>query len=127
MKSNIDLTDNQIFSRRNIGDVQSLVVAGLYKSIFPWNIAPLWNRSGDEYDMDHQHKAIIATGDKEQRAEVRLLRQMDSGNYCDCCGRRINLIPWDKETGLCRKCDEYYQRTNPNNDKCLWRGKQNRT
>lgn len=92
-----------------------------------WNIAPLWNRSGDEYDMDHQHKAIIATGDREQRAEVRLLRQMDSGKYCDCCGRRINLIPWDKEIGLCRKCDEHYQRTNLNNDKCLWRRKQNRT
>ena len=38
---------------------------------------------------------------------------MDSLDYCDCCGARMNLIPRDREIGVCRKCDEHYKKTDP--------------
>ena len=50
---------------------------------------------------------------------------MDSLDYCDCCGTRMNLIPWDREIGVCRKCDEYYKKTDLGFDRCKWRKKDN--
>lgn len=41
-------------------------------------------------------------------------------NYCDCCGKRMNLKPWDKELGVCHKCwDKHLNK----DDKCKWRRK----
>ena len=37
----------------------------------------------------------------------------------------MNLIPWDREIGVCRKCDEYYKKTDPGFDRCKWRKKDN--
>ena len=98
MKRNVDLTENRFFSNNRVFN----------------------NISIDEFDLEHQRKGIIAVGNKKMRAEVKMYRQMDDINYCDCCGKRMNLKPWNLEVGICHKCDNYYQNEN---DKCKWRKK----
>lgn len=113
MKNNVDLTENQIFSRSNFFQDMSLGVltlAMIAGSKFPWDLKDFRKiKSDDEFDLGHQRKSLIAVGDKKQRAEVAEFRKMDSPNYCDCCGVRMNLKPWDMEIGTCRKCDDYYE------------------
>lgn len=114
MKNNVDLTEDQIFSRINFFQDMALGVLTLSMIAqweFPWDLNNFRNiRSDDEFDLDHQRKSLIAVGDKKQRAEVSEFRKMDSENYCDCCGARMNLKPWDREIGTCRKCDDYYEK-----------------
>lgn len=123
MKRNIDLTDNEIFSRsrNNFFDTELLLKIKSIKSMFPWSLYKITDNSGDEYDLDHQKESIIAVGNREQRREVQCFREMDSGNYCECCGKRINLTPWNEEFGLCYKCEENFEKTSHSNNKCLWR------
>lgn len=114
MKNNVDLTENQIFSRNNFFADMALGVltlAMITGSKFPWDLKNFRQiKSDDEFDLDHQRKSLIAVGDKKQRAEVAEFRKMDSENYCDCCGARMNLKPWDREIGLCHKCSEHYEK-----------------
>lgn len=115
MKNNVDLTENQIFSRSNFFQDMALGVSTLSMlagSKFPWSVGVFREiKSDDEFDLDHQRKSLIAVGDKKQRAEVAEFRKMDGENYCDCCGLRMNLKkPWDKEIGICHKCDKYYEK-----------------
>ena len=125
MKNNVDLTENQIFSRSNFFQDMALGVLTLAMidgSKFPWDLKDFWQiKSDDEFDLDHQRKSLIAVGDKKQRSEVAEFRKMDSVNYCDCCGTRMNLKPWDREIGTCRKCDDYYEKQDK--QKILWNRK----
>lgn len=113
MKNNVDLTENQIFSRNNFFADMALGVLTLSmiaRTKFPWDSKEFRQiKSDDEFDLDHQRKSLIAVGDKKQRAEVAELRKMDNLNYCDCCGVRMNLKPWDRENGICHKCNDYYE------------------
>ena len=113
MKNNVDLTENQIFSRNNFfADIALgvLTLSMFTGSKFPWSVGAFREiKSDDEFDLDHQRKSLIAVGDKKQRAEVAEFRKMDSLDYCDCCGARMNLKPWDREIGVCRKCNDYYE------------------
>ena len=124
MKRNVDLTENRFFSSNNwFNDIAMgmLTLGIITKEKFPWNAHLQQIRSDDDFDMDHQRKAIIAVGNKAMRAKVKEYRQMDSLDYCDCCGKRMNLKPWDREIGVCRKCNDYYQEQE---DKCKWRKKE---
>lgn len=117
MKNNVDLTENQLFSRGNFFQDMALGVLTLSiltGSKFPWG-------SDDGFDLDHQKKSLIALGDKKQRAEIAEYRKMDNVNYCDCCGARMNLKPWDREIGICRKRDDYYAKKDKG--KCPWKRK----
>lgn len=84
MKSNIDLTSNEMFSKpvRNIP--RRKIVAS--------------DRSISDY------YELIFTGNKEKRTVKELCRRENSGNYCDCCGASLIKIPWDRTWGLCKQC-----------------------
>lgn len=117
MKRNVDLTENRFFSN------SSQLVSILFSDItgkFPWNFDFLEIKSEDDLDLGHQRKSIIALGDKATRAKIKEYRKMDSLDYCDCCGARMNLKPWDRELGVCHKCNEYYEKSF---DRCKWRNK----
>ena len=117
MKRNVDLTENRFFSN------SSQLVSRLFSDItgkFPWNFDFLKIKSEDDLDLGHQRKSIIALGDKATRAKIKEYRKMDSLDYCDCCGARMNLKPWDRELGVCHKCNEYYEKSF---DRCKWRNK----
>ena len=123
MKRNVDLTENRFFSSNNwLNDAEMgvLTLGIVTGEKFPWNANIREINSGDDFDMDHQRKSIIAVGDKATRAKIKECRQMDSLDYCDCCGARMNLKPWDRELGVCHKCNEYYRKSF---DRCKWRNK----
>lgn len=114
MKNNVDLTENQIFSRNNFFEdiaLGVLILPIISRAKIPWDLKDFRHiRPDDELDSEHQRKSLIAVGDKKQRAEVAEFRKMDSIDYCDCCGARMNLNPWDREIGVCRKCNDYYEK-----------------
>lgn len=121
MKRNVDLTANRFFSSTNFfGDTGVLTIGMITGEKFPWNAYAVIYTSDDDMDMEHQRKAIIAVGDKAMRAKVKEYRHMDSLDYCDCCGIRMNLKPWDREIGVCHKCNSYYM---SQDDKCKWRNR----
>lgn len=120
MKRNVDLTENRFFSNNNW--FNGVLTLGLVTGEkFPWNAFVERVMSDDDLDSDRQRKAIIAVGNKVTRAKVKFYREMDSEDYCDCCGVRMNLKPWDREIGVCHKCENYYLKEQ---DKCKWRKKE---
>lgn len=121
MKSNIDLTENRMFSSPLVGDWHEVVQTSIRKHIydykFPWQLTKRLS-----VELSSQENAVVITGDRETRREVAEIQKEYSGNYCACCGARIGTNPWDKEkNGLCHSCNDYYSRQEPTNDKCLWR------
>ena len=102
MKRNVDLTENRFFSSN---------------SIFQFNDAESIALITDE-DLNSQIDAIIAVGNRETRKAIQFYQQIFSADYCDCCGKRMNLKPWDKEFGICHKCNNDYSKEE---DKCKWR------
>lgn len=124
MKRNVDLTKDRFFSSNNwFNDIaiDVLTLGMITGEKFPWIVHIREIKSDDDFDMDHQRKAIIAVGDKATRTKVKEYRQMDSPDYCERCGTRMNLKPWDREIGICHKCNDYYQNQK---DKCKWRKKE---
>lgn len=120
MKRNVDLTENRFFSNNNW--FNGVLTFGLItREKFPWNAFVERVMSDDDLDSNRQRKAIIAVGNKVTRAKVKFYREMDSEDYCDCCGVRMNLKPWDREIGVCHKCENYYLKEQ---DKCKWRKKE---
>jgi len=119
MKHNVDLTESEIFSRVLFSQAENRIskfMRSSLKGIFPWN--PHWATDFDE-SFGEQREKIIATGNREERRMVSEFRKMDSPNYCDCCGRQMNLKPWDIENGICHKCAKTVKHLDE--DKCLWR------
>lgn len=113
MKRNVDLTENRLFSNNNIS--RGSFIRQVTNSRFPWSL----NIPKD--DFEHQRESIIAVGNKSTRAKVEFYRKMDSLDYCDCCGKRMNLKPWDVEIGVCHECNDYYLK---DVDRCKWRKKE---
>ena len=118
MKRNVDLTENGFFSNNtwlsNI-EINTLIFRMLTtEEKFPWDVHL-------KIDENDQRKSIIAIGNKKTRAKVKEHHQMDSPDYCDCCGRMMNLKPWSREVGICHKCNEHIQKQK---DKCKWRKKE---
>lgn len=117
MKSNVDLTENRIFSSNNIG-LRNINISFIVGEKFPWNVFLDIIKTEDELDLEHQKNSIIAVGNKETRAKIQFYREMDSLDYCDCCGKRMNLKPWDREFGVCHSCNNHFSKEE---DKCRWR------
>lgn len=96
MKSNIDLTENQMFSR------QSFNVRGIISTIFgteyPWTFSWLGTH-GKEFEA-------IRTGNRQERESKKLCDEAVSRNYCDRCGTYLVNIPWNRTYGLCQQCSD---------------------
>lgn len=41
-----------------------------------------------------------------------------SSQYCDCCGKKINIKPWKFEIRICDECNNDFINKQ---DKCIWR------
>ena len=120
MKRNVDLTENRFFSNNN--SFNGILIPGLIASKkFPWSAFVEKIETDEDFKLKNQIDAIIVVGDKKTRAKTKFYREMDSLDYCDCCGKRMNLIPWDKEIGVCHQCHNYYLE---DKDKCKWRKKE---
>ena len=104
MKTNIDLTENRMFSR-NTSNIPFFKTK-LYK-IKPWDLHFL----NSIYDLDYSgienRYKVIATGGRFERLDFRLLKEEESRVHCDRCGVYLYKKPYERLThnGLCEKCN----------------------
>lgn len=119
MKRNIDLTENRMFRYKNSFNG----LDGLMRAVhgLPWDRKLIPINDDSDLDLGHQKESIIALGDKNTRAKIKLYREMDSDKYCDCCGCRIT--PWENIYRLCSKCNDSLEGY-VYSDKCKWRKSQ---
>lgn len=100
MKSNIDLTENQIFTRRINIDGDS--IKKLLKFIgHPWDNELHMIAS----DKEINNRSVVFIGTKEQRKHYKMCDNIVSGDYCDRCGVYLKSKPWTKCFSLCFNCD----------------------
>lgn len=88
---------------------------------FPWSMEPLV--PGELEDSRHE---LVVTGDKEARRTKREVTAQDLGERCDCCGRDLTIIPWQRYYCLCTNCADILDNSihNPlyNHGKYPWSG-----
>lgn len=101
IKSNIDLTSNEMFSRASLGSSVK-IPRGLRAK---WIVATEGLYRNESFYSSSQIQ-IVLTGNREERTEKRLCLEENSGNHCDCCGGYLLDIPWDRTYGLCRRCQK---------------------
>lgn len=91
MKSNIDLTENEMFSRPSWDKIKNI---SRLKNRFPW----------DFNSTETQPKACktIFTGNRKERMLKKLYSR--EADHCDRCGTSLVEIPWDRTYGLCKHC-----------------------
>lgn len=42
---------------------------------------------------------------EEERRFIKECKEMDSQEYCECCGANLLKHPWNRRYGLCDRCD----------------------
>lgn len=96
MKSNVDLTLNRDFRKKNTN----------FKSIaqFIKNKKLLW----DDFrfvnnSSNNDETQLIFTGDKFERKYKKYVEMRN--NQCDRCGEILDKFPWYNTQGLCHICD----------------------
>lgn len=104
MKSNIDLTSNEMFSRKSVPLQFNFIMKHIYG--LPWDMSKVTIIKNDS-DLIPKFEGI-RTGDKRYREIKELCERESTGNYRDCCGSYLKTIPWDRTYGLCRKCMAHY-------------------
>lgn len=101
MKSNVDLTQDMIFSnprtRRDIFSLRDLLIEKTY----PWD-------SGRRiFSTTTNNNTLVLTGDKRNRKDIKMLRKYVTAELgCDRCGADISKKPWNREGCLCIKCSQ---------------------
>lgn len=118
VKDNIDLTENRIFSRRQSDFAFMSLDGWLFKKLtkknHPWEL--------DYSILDRpDYDQLVITGDKKQRAYVKEGNLYNAGKFCERCGKRLDLKPWNILRGLCESCEIDMKRDCE--DKCKWRMK----
>ncbi len=104
MKSNIDLTSNEMFSRESVSLQFNFIIKHIYG--LPWDMSKVAITKNDS-DLIPKFEGI-RTGDKRCRELKELCERESTGDYCDCCGSYLKTIPWDRTYGLCKKCMAHY-------------------
>lgn len=114
MKSNIDLTANEMFSRRG-----SLPIPfwKFMHNKFPWE-QNVMTRVETDLDLSGFRFEGILTGNREERNTKKMYIEMD--DICDCCGAYLKTIPWDRTYGLCRKCQNDMEENYGNRKEYPW-------
>lgn len=58
-----------------------------------------------------QYDGVFPLGNKQQRQETLQMYYWGSteAKHCDCCGKEIKKIPWNKDSGLCKICNINYR------------------
>lgn len=100
MKSNVDLTMDRDFSSTRGNRLETL--NDLVRSLdgnYPWSSVEKHHRD------DTPRDELVITGSKIDRKN-RSYGTFSDCVTCDCCGAYIERFPWEKESTLCKKCEE---------------------
>lgn len=96
MKSNVDLTADRRFFRKNSISVRQL----FKKTTVPWKaneLSILLNK------IKNPNEQVFITGNREQRQKAKYYKEMP--NRCDRCGKILDM-PWKRVHNLCSECNE---------------------
>lgn len=108
MRRNIDLTDNMMFSRPHV-DIRGinlrLLEKNLGRKLRLWNPND-WVSDDNKDSMIDRQAQLFPLGDRAEREFIKECKEMDSMDYCDCCGASLVMHPWDRQIGLCKRCAE---------------------
>lgn len=106
MRRNIDLTENMMFSRNGLSIRSSILRhkgKNLWRKFYNWNF-DLINDGSQKDSIIDRERQIIHLGDYTERHFIKECIEMDSGNFCDCCGASLLKHPWSRQFGLCKRC-----------------------
>lgn len=95
MKSNVDLTDNMMFSRRRSSSTKWV----RFVSRARLNMRIIHSKS----DIREEH--LLLTGNRIERRNKKLTNEELSREFCDRCGVSLKRFPWRNDVGLCSKCN----------------------
>ena len=109
----IDLTQDRQYS--NLGKRENRLT--LLKGELPFFTKPKvpWNHLGEnKYKVPHSGpivdetgEPLVPTGDAETIVFCRKAMRAAAGEFCECCGQPLQVIPWLPFTGsLCEECDK---------------------
>lgn len=114
----IDLTEHRDFGNNILTNfrinnahfsnyIQEVVRKRIYGDEIPWNVVPIY---ADMYQFD----GLIALGNSEQREnEIKIKYWGCVENlFCNCCGKKYLKIPWNDNSGLCKRCQEAHYKVN---------------
>lgn len=110
MKNNVDLTLNNMFSFET---EREYIIFSKLKSLK----RHLWDFERLELSSERESDLVI-TGNKREREKWREIMRAISSQYCDCCGKKINIKPWKFEIRICNECNNDFINKQ---DKCIWR------
>lgn len=111
----IDLTEHRDFgsARINFSEIvrngviysnaHKVIERHLYKQVYgeiPWNVYPL--------ERMFKYDGLVALGNKQERLQTIISHSWGTteNKTCDCCGKPFTKIPWIKDYGLCKECNE---------------------
>jgi ribosomal protein S14 len=101
----IDLTENRDFSKASFSIIEEVMNKRINEALgilYPWSICPRYK--------EYRYSSLLPIGNKKQRKAQLLYNEWGTKNStrCDCCGRKVGLIPWKKYFGLCFECEKEY-------------------
>ena len=99
IKSNIDLTSNEMFSHIQFPYISAWKILC---DKFPWNYRKM-RRIESDADFRPKFEGIL-TGNREERRLKKDCININTGDICDRCGVSLNLIPWNRYYDLCENC-----------------------
>lgn len=114
LKDNIDLTENQLFSKPAFFDgpprLENLLRIGPKGNNIPWDIPVFTKVSSD----DCYTVPLISLGNKEERLRDKRISKSVDSRYCDKCGKFLCEHPWTQEEYMCEDCKAILEaRCNP--------------
>ena len=105
MKRNVDLTAAGMFSRAP------------RRNLIAFTPRIWWMRINNEEGSEQRSnlngyltvanqaaEELIITGTRHRRHLMQLEADINSGDYCDCCGVSLMKKPWARQYGLCIAC-----------------------
>lgn len=123
MKSNIDLTNNEIFSKQSFNKRLSSDFLRILGEKFPWEVYFSPVQSNNDLSPELQ---LVLTGCREDRQSKRICKKVADGDFCVCCGIDLRRFPWDRTYDLCKVCEYHLNKNIKKNKRPLpWRIKNN--
>ena len=101
MKSNVDLTENGIFSSPNRG---ILKIIAMFEDYLPWDMEHKPHEMRD-FANDNEWRTF-KSGSREDRKKFKEWEGIENQYVCDRCGRSLTNIPWKRYYGLCDECEK---------------------
>ena len=104
MKSNVDLTEQGLFSSNSNREsiLNNLLSLLDVDDKHPWKFPEVEIVESDS-DLIYK-KPLIICGSSSDREMANKRHDYDSGRYCDRCGEDLTKKPWNRCYSLCSKC-----------------------